>query len=232
MEVSEQRRPEPARRRNDEGAVTGDLADLTPGRKFGRYVLQDKLGQGGMATVFKAHDPELNREVAVKVLPWMQAAVADTTLVDRFQQEAQSVVGLNHAHIIQVYDVGEDSGFLYIVMEYLSEGTLQGRMGKKLSIHETTVLMGPIAQALDTAHSQGILHRDIKPANILLDAGGNPKLADFGIAKVLEATTRFTRTSQQIGTSESMTPEQAMGADLDRRSDLYALAVVIFQMLL
>jgi len=92
--------------------------------------------------------------------------------------------------------------------------------------------MGPIAQALDTAHSQGILHRDIKPANILLDAGGNPELADFGIAKVLEATTRFTRTSQQIGTSESMTPEQAMGSDLDRRSDLYALAVVIFQMLL
>lgn len=129
LEVSEQRRPEPARRRNDEGAVTGDLADLTPGRKLGRYVLQDKLGQGGMATVFKAHDLELNRKVAVKVLPWMQAAVADTTLVDRFQQEAQSVAGLNHAHIIQVYGVGEDSGFLYIVMEYLSGGTLQGRIG-------------------------------------------------------------------------------------------------------
>ena len=152
------------------------MVSLPPGSKLGRYEIKERLGRGGMATVFLALDPELNRDVAVKVLPWTQVAPADPTLAARFQQEAQAVARLNHPHIIQVHDAGEDRGFLYIVMEYLSGGTLQSRMGKKLSIPETLLFIGPVAEALDFGHSQGIVHRDIEPANILLDAQDRPKL--------------------------------------------------------
>jgi serine/threonine-protein kinase len=183
-----------------------------------------------MATVFRAHDPNLDRFVAIKVLP--SYYTEDPTFVDRFAQEAQTIAKLKHANILQIFDFGEDKGFTYIVSELVAGGTLQDKLGPEpLPTQQVISLMRPLADALDYAHSQGIIHRDIKPANVLIDESDNPILADFGLARMLEASIRFTQTSQALGTPEYMSPEQAMGADSDHRSDLYAFGVMLYQML-
>ena len=183
-----------------------------------------------MAAVFRALDPELDRDVAVKVLPSFQAE--DPTFIDRFRQEAQSVARLNHPNIIQVYDFGEDKGFNFIVMEYLPGGTLLNLLGREITLSEALPLISQMAEALDYAHGQGVVHRDIKPANVILDADGKPKIADFGLARLLEASSGFTRSDTVIGTPEYISPEQALGRPADERSDLYAFGVLVYQMLL
>ncbi|MCH8310348.1 MAG: serine/threonine protein kinase, partial [Chloroflexi bacterium] len=206
------------------------MVSIPPGSSLGRYRVIEQLGRGGMATVFRAHDPNLDRFVAVKVLP--SYYTEDPTFIDRFIQEAQTIAKLRHANILQIFDFGEDKGFTYIVSELVSGGTLQDKLGHEpLPIEQVIALMRPLADALDYAHSQGIIHRDIKPANVLIDESDNPILADFGLARMLEASIRYTQTSQALGTPEYMSPEQAMGADADHRSDLYAFGVLLYQML-
>ncbi|MBM3944594.1 MAG: serine/threonine protein kinase [SAR202 cluster bacterium] len=207
------------------------MVSLPPGSTLGRYRVIQQLGRGGMATVFKAFDPTLDRHVAIKVLPSFDAP--DPTFTARFANEAQTVAKLRHPNIVQVFDFGEDKGFSFIVSELVSGGTLQDKLtGKPLAAADVLKYMTPLADALDYAHSQGIIHRDLKPANVLLDEQERPILADFGLARMLQSMSRFTQAQQALGTPEYMAPEQAMGADADNRSDLYAIGVMLFQMLL
>ena len=206
------------------------MVSLPPGSRLGRYQMVEPIGRGGMASVFRAHDPELNRSVAVKVMPSFQAD--DPTFVERFRQEAQAVASLNHPNIVQVYDFGDDKGFSYIVMERTTGGTLHERLGEPVPLAEVIELIAPIAAALDHAHEQGIVHRDVKPANVLIDTAGKPKLTDFGLARLMERSAGLTRPDSVLGTPEYMAPEQALGRPADQRSDLYALGVILYQMLL
>ena len=183
-----------------------------------------------MASVFKAHDPDLDRIVAIKVLPSFHTE--DPTFVGRFRREAQAVARLNHPNIIRVHDFGDDKGFSYIVMEYVARGTLLDRLKARLPLADVLELVAPIADALGSAHEQGIIHRDIKPANVLLDEDGKPILSDFGLARMLEGSAGLTRADSVLGTPEYMSPEQALGRPADQRSDLYSLGVIIYQMLL
>ena len=206
------------------------MVSLPSGSTLGRYRIRDQIGRGGMATVFKALDPRLKREVAIKVLP--SYYTEDPTFVDRFTQEAQAIAQLNHPNIVTIHDFGEDKGFTYIVTDFVPGGTLQDKLfGKPLSLDETLTYMKPLAGALDHAHSEGIIHRDLKPANVLLDAQSQPILADFGLARMLEGASRFTLAQQVLGTPQYMSPEQALGGDIDHRSDLYSFGVMIFEML-
>ena len=188
------------------------------------------IGRGGMASVFKARDPKLERYVAIKVIPSYHTQ--DPTFIERFRQEAQAVARLNHPNIIQVHDFGEDKGFSYIVMELMTGRTLLEDPGEKVPFDELLELVGPIASALDYAHRQGIAHRDIKPSNVLLDEEGNPKLADFGLARLMQQSAGLTRGPSVLGTPEYMAPEQALGKPADEKSDIYALGIMVYQMLL
>ena len=182
-----------------------------------------------MATVFKARDPALDRYVAVKVLPSYDAQ--DSTFISRFTQEARSIARLRHPNILQVYDSGDDKGFAFIVTEFIPGGTLHQKLVGPLGLDETLAILRPLAEALDYAHSQGIVHRDIKPANALIDTDSKPVLADFGLSKLMQYSSSLTAPQAALGTPEYMSPEQAMGQDTDRRSDLYSLGIVAYQML-
>ena len=206
------------------------VESLLPGSTLGRYQVVEAIGRGGMASVFRAHDPELNRFVAIKVLPSFHAD--DPTFVQRFRQEAQAVARLSHPNVIQVHDFGEDKGFSYIVMELVTGGTLRDRMGRRMPLTEAMGLIVPLAAALDYAHQRGVIHRDIKPTNVLLDPDGRPLLSDFGLARLLENSAGLTRPDTIMGTPEYMAPELALGQRADQRADLYALGIIIYQMLL
>ena len=206
------------------------MTSLLPGGSLGRYQILEQIGRGGMATVFRALDPSLRREVAVKVLP--SYMTEDTSFVERFSQEAQAVAGLVHPNIVRVYDFGEDKGFNYIVMEYLTGGALGDRMDRKLTLSETVEFVRPVSEALGFAHDQGVIHRDVKPNNVLLDADGRLFLADFGLARMLEGSAYLTQGGEVLGTAEYMSPEQGLGRPADQRSDLYSLGIVVCQMLL
>ena len=206
------------------------MVSLPPGSRLGRYQMVEGIGRGGMASVFKARDPQLERYVAVKVIPSYHTE--DPTFIERFRQEAQAVARLNHPHIVQVHDFGEDKGFSYIVMELLTGGTLLEGMGEKVPFHQLLEQVSPIASALDYAHRQGIAHRDIKPSNVLLDEEGNPKLSDFGLARLMQQSAGLTRGPSVLGTPEYMAPEQALGKSADEKSDIYALGIMVYQMLL
>ena len=207
------------------------MVSISPGSSLGRYRIIEQLGQGGMATVFRSHDPNLDRYVAIKVLP--SYMTEDPTFVARFTQEAKTVGRLNHPNILQIYDFGDDKGFTYLVSELVPGGTLQDKMRRNMMEPEEVVkYMEPLSLGLDYAHGQGIVHRDMKPANVLLDNDERPILADFGLARMLESSQRFTQASQAIGTPEYMSPEQAMGGETEHRADLYAFGVMIYEMLL
>ena len=184
-----------------------------------------------MATVYESLDPSLQRYVAIKVLPSYHTE--DPSFPERFAQEAQAIARLNHPNILQVYDFGEDKGFTYIVSPLVPGGTLQHKLiGEMMSIEDVLWYLGPLADALDFAHTSGILHRDIKPGNVLLTENNEPILADFGLARMLEASTRLTQPQQALGTPDYMSPEQVMGKDADHRADLYALGIMLYQMAL
>ena len=196
-----------------------------------RYRLLDKLGGGGMAKVYLAHDEILGRDVAVKVL--REQFTDDEEFVERFRREARSAASLRHPNIVQIYDQGEaDDGAHYMAMEYVSGGTLKERIlaRGRLSSDEAASVALKVAKALGAAHEKGVIHRDIKPQNVLLTEAGEPKVADFGIALAASAAT-ISQTSRVLGTAGYMSPEQALGERACPRSDLYSLGVVLFEML-
>jgi len=199
------------------------------GAVVGSYRVMERIGRGGMATVFRAYQPALDRQVALKVLPEFFAE--EETYRERFQQEAMSVARLRHPNILQVFDFGDAAGIAYIVMELVEGGTLSDRLGEPMQLDAVLSLLEPLAAALDYAHSRGVLHRDIKPSNVLLREDGTPVLADFGLAKLAGARRRLTESGMVMGTPEYMSPEQAGDDQVGPASDRYAMAVVAYEML-
>jgi serine/threonine protein kinase len=208
------------------------MADLI-GKSLGRYQIIEKLGEGGMAIVYKAYDTHLESEVAVKFIRMERLAPesAEKTL-KRFEREAKALAKLSHPNIVKVIDYGEFEGQPYLVMPYLSGGTLKQMLkGTPMDSSKAARLLTPIAEALAYAHKQGILHRDIKSSNILITDSGAPMLADFGVAKLFEAeeTVDLTGTGIGVGTPEYMAPEQGRGKT-DQRSEVYSLGIVFYEL--
>jgi serine/threonine-protein kinase len=203
--------------------------DLTGGR-LGGYRILRKLGQGGMATVYKAHEESLNRVVALKVIG--RHLTDKPEFVQRFKREAQAAAQLSHPNIVQIHAIGEDDGVHYFSMEYVRGQSLADLIEADgfLTAGRAVPILRQAAQALAVAHDAGIVHRDIKPANVMLDEAGRVKVADFGIAQMV-AETRLTQSGMMIGTPEYISPEQCRGEKLDGRSDIYSLGVTFFQML-
>ncbi len=194
-----------------------------------RYEIQDMIGKGGMATVYRATDTHFDREVAIKVLP--REFLHDHTFIDRFKQEAQTIARLGHPAIVSVYDFGEQDGQPFMVMAYMPGGSLAGLVKRgPLSLEQAQTTLERVAQALDAAHSRGIIHRDVKPANILYDGYDFAYLSDFGIVKLGEATAQLTG-SGMVGTPAYMAPEMMHKGGLSRLVDIYALTVTLYQML-
>jgi len=199
------------------------------GVALGPYQLIERIGRGGMGTVYRAYHPALDRLVAIKVLP--EAFSDDSEFTERFLQEARSVARLKHPNILQVFDFDQSDGRSYLVMELVEGGRLSDRLGRPMDLREVIRLLAPIASALDYAHAHGIVHRDIKPANILLHVDGTPVLADFGLAKLASQTRSLTASGTVVGTPEYMSPEQSAGEPLWPPSDRYSLAIVAYEML-
>src|SRR5438309_5155372 len=206
-----------------------DEMNTLVGRSLGQFRVVERIGSGGMATVFKAYQPTLDRYVAIKVLPAYHAR--DPVFVKRFVQEARSVAKLAHPNIVQIHDFGDQDNITYIVMEYVDGGTLKDRLKRPLPVPEAVDYIIQAAEGLDCAHRNGIIHRDVKPANMLVRRDGHLLLSDFGIAKILEGTTNLTRVGTGIGTPQYMSPEQGTGQMVDRRSDIYSLGIVLYHAL-
>lgn len=199
------------------------------GQSLGQYRIVEIIGQGGMATVFKARQPGLERWVAVKVLPPHYAA--DRHFSAHFLREAQAIAQLEHPHILPVYDFGQQGRYIYLVMRYIEGSrTLADVMRQPLSYSQMLSYLDQVAAALDYAHERGIVHRDIKPTNILLNQNW-VFLADFGLARLTQAGASPTITDVALGTPAYMSPEQGRGAKVDARTDIYALGVIIYEML-
>jgi serine/threonine protein kinase len=204
---------------------------LEPGTRLGPYQILGELGRGGMATVYRAYQPTLEREVALKVLP--DFLVEQPGFKARFHREAVAVARLQHPNILSVFDHAEQDGVTYIVSEYVEGGTLAARLGAPIQLDYCVRLLRPVADALDYAHSEGVVHRDVKPSNILLDRRGVPILSDFGLARVAEAadSERLTQTGAMVGTPTYMAPEQCAGHEAGPPADIYALGVIAFEMI-
>ncbi len=196
----------------------------------GRYRLEAKIGSGGMSTVYLARDQTLDRQVAVKVMHREMSEQADQ--LERFRQEARAVAKLSHPNVVSVIDAGEDGGHPYIVFEYVAGETLKQRVSRDgaLAPQEAIAYAIEIARGLSMAHARNMVHRDIKPQNILIDGEGRAKLTDFGISRQLEQD-GMTATGRVLGTTDYVAPEQAMGRQVDLRSDIYSLGVVLYEML-
>ena len=200
-------------------------------RTLGGYSLVEELGRGGMATVYKAYQPKLERSVAVKVLD-PAYITDDSDVLARFRREAKAIAALRHPNILTVYDYGEKDGLAYIVMEYVEGGTLKDRLqGKPFDCQRAVGIGIGVGRALAYAHDQGIIHRDVKPANILLHREDWPLLADFGLVKLQQARRALTQAGMILGTPDYTSPEQALGETADHRADIYALGVVLFEMI-
>ncbi|MFQ6101234.1 MAG: protein kinase [Anaerolineae bacterium] len=199
------------------------------GQHLGPYRILEQIGIGGMATVYKAYQPAMDRYVAIKVIAAHFAQ--DETFLRRFRREAKAVAQLEHAHILPVHDFGEADGRPYLVMRFLEAGTLKDRMAQgPLPLTEVNRIVGQVGSALDYAHRMGVIHRDVKPTNVLLDAEGDAFLTDFGLARMMEASVQLTETGVGIGTPAYMSPEQGKGAKVDSRSDVYSLGVMLYEM--
>ena len=220
---------------------------LMTGQSLGHFQITGQLGKGGMGEVYQARDLKLGRDVAIKVLPEEFARDADR--VTRFQQEAKLLASLNHPHICTIHDIDEHAGRHFIAMEFLQGQTLMQRMlGPQLKVYEIAALALEITDALEAAHAKGIIHRDIKPANLFITTAGRAKILDFGLAKLLPERAsggagdrasglptetvagQLTSPGMAIGTVAYMSPEQALGRELDARTDLFSLGVVLYEM--
>jgi len=199
------------------------------GKKIGGYELAEEVGRGSAAIVYRAHQPQLDRWVAVKVLPY--AETTDANFLERFRREARAVAALRHPNILTIFDYGEDQDVAYIVMEYVPGGSLEKRLaGEPLDYVEAIGTLLPVCEALAYAHSQGIIHRDVKPVNILLPRPSWPLLADFGLAKVIGAKRQITQPGSIMGTAVYLSPEQVSGKEVDHRTDIYSVGIVLYQL--
>jgi tRNA A-37 threonylcarbamoyl transferase component Bud32 len=198
-------------------------------RRIASYTLLEVIGHGGMATVYRANQERLDRTVAIKVLS--ENLAHSTEFMERFRREARTAANMRHPNVITVHDFGEDErGVPYLVLEYIEGPTLADLMDAGLDDARIPDLLDQIAAGLDYAHARGVVHRDIKPGNVLFTDDGRAVLADFGLAWLLEGT-KLTLTGGVIGTPEYMAPEQASGEPIDHRTDVYALGVVLYEML-
>jgi serine/threonine-protein kinase len=212
--------------------VRTETATVPTLRKIGRYDINREIGQGGMATIYLAHDPVVERPVAIKLLH--SQFTRDPQFRTRFMREARIVAGLEHPNIVPVYDFSGENSIPYIVMRYMPGGTLEDRIARKpMPLAQIVPIVQAIAAALDHAHSRGIIHRDLKPSNILFDARGYASLSDFGLAKLTErVVTRITFSGAMLGTVDYMSPEQALGdREIDARSDGYSFGIILYEML-
>src|SRR5204862_8070288 len=213
----------------DEATTTGFAGSLIGTLLSGRYRLESKLGSGGMSTVFLARDETLERWVAVKV---MHREISDQPdQLERFRREARAVAQLSHPNVVAVIDAGEDGGFPYIVLEFVEGETLKQRIDRlgRLPVDEAAAYAIEIGRGLAAAHARRMVHRDLKPQNVLIDGEGRAKVTDFGIARSLESD-GLTKTGRVLGTTDYVAPEQAMGQGVDARSDIYALGVLLYEM--
>jgi serine/threonine protein kinase len=198
--------------------------------KFGRYEIVREIGHGAMGVVYEALDPTIGRKIALKTIRFDGIGTTADEAARRFKNEARAAGGLNHPSIVTVYDAGEDSGILYLAMEFIEGSTLEAllRTQRTIATAQTIDIVRQICAGLDFAHAKGIVHRDIKPGNIMLAAHGMAKITDFGIARAGEA---MTITGQVVGTPNYMSPEQVLGKTLDGRSDLFSVGVMLYEMI-
>ena len=198
------------------------------GRQLGDYQIIEQIGKGGMASVYRAYQPSLDRDVAIKVLPPYYAE-QDDSFTQRFKREARAIANLRHPNILMVLEAGEQDDLAYIVMEYVNAGTLKERLRNPISLKEIYSLVKQIAAALEHAHELGIVHRDIKPSNILLPKPDWPLLTDFGLAHIVGGSF-LTQSGMTVGTPAYMSPEQGRGERVDHHTDIYALGVMLYEM--
>jgi ABC-type sugar transport system substrate-binding protein len=205
-------------------------ADQFIGKQLGDFIIREQIGQGGMALVFRAHQPSVHRDVALKIIPLDDAS--RQTFQRRFTQEAELIASLEHIHILPVYDYGVTDLAAYLAMRLLRGGTLADRLNEgPLHVDEAARLFRQFASGLNYAHQKGVIHRDLKPSNIMLDDAGNVMQTDFGLAKLIGSTKELTRQGTIVGTPSYMSPEQLRGETLDNRSDIYSAGIVLYHML-
>jgi len=198
------------------------------GRTISHYKIVEKLGEGGMGVVYKAEDAKLERSVALKFLA--AHLLDDDEAKQRFLREAKAAAALDHPNICTVYEIAEAEGKIFLAMAFLKGETLEDRIAKgPLPLKDALDIARQIAEGLQAAHAEGIVHRDIKPANILVSPEGRATIMDFGLARLTEAS-RLTKAEQTVGTAAYMSPEQMQGAEVDRRTDIWALGCVLYEM--
>ena len=209
------------------------------GKTIAHYTITEKIGQGGMGEVYRATDSSLKRDVALKFLP--ESMAQDETARRRFLREARSAAALDHPFICQIHEIGEIDGVDFIAMEYVSGQTLKEKLGEgRVAIPECLRIASEIAEALELAQEKKIVHRDLKPTNIMLTSGGHVKLMDFGLAKSTSgaqedtqqlSVTKLTGEGSTLGTVPYMSPEQLKGEEVDSRSDMFSLGIILYEML-
>src|SRR6185436_19845725 len=206
-------------------------------KTLGRYNIERTLGKGAMGVVYEGVDPRLGRRVAIKTI--LKSHLDEDTAKDysmRFVREAQAVARLNHPHIVQVYDFGEEGDIAYLVMEFIKGKELKTFFdaNERFDLKESVRIMSELCDALDFAHHAGIIHRDIKPANVMIDAQGRTKLTDFGVARVQDSdktSVERTQAGTMVGTPAYMSPEQITGATIDKRTDVFSAGIILYQFL-